>query len=96
METEISRPGRSRGTLLRSVLGAMLLATGCASGPAPAPVNLGGFSQAFKQGYSEGCDSAGALHPRRDEFRYRKDSEYRQGWDDGYSACGRSPRVFNP
>ena len=90
METEInSKPGRSRGKLLRSALGAMLLATGCASGPAPAPVNLGGFSPDFKQGYTDGCESAGAYSQRRDDARYRVGSEYMQGWDDGYSACRR-------
>ena len=90
METEFNCPGgRSRGTLLRSVLGAMLLATGCASGPAPPPVNLGGFSQAFKQGYTDGCESAGAYSQRRDEARYRTGSEYMQGWDDGYAVCAK-------
>ena len=88
METEFNCPGgRSRGTLLRSVLGAMLLATGCASGPASQPVNLGGFSQVFRQGYTDGCESSGAYSQRRDEARYRTGSEYMQGWDDGFNAC---------
>ena len=87
METEINRTGRSRGKLLRSALAAMLLATGCASDPAPPPVNLGGFSPAFKQGYTDGCESAGAHGQRRDEARYRAGSEYMLGWNDGYSAC---------
>jgi len=74
---------------LRAALGVALLAAGCASDPPPAAVNLGGFSQAFQQGYAEGCDSAATLIPRRNESRYRREPEYRQGWDDGNSACRR-------
>lgn len=74
------------GRWFRAALGATLLA-GCAGAPGTAPVNLGGFSTAFKQGYTDGCDSAGTRSPRRDEARYRTESEYMQGWDDGYSVC---------
>jgi hypothetical protein len=52
--------------LLWAAFGAALRA-GCAG--ATAPVNLGGFSQAFKHGYADGCDSAGAFGQRRDEAR---------------------------
>lgn len=81
-----SRAARPGGRLLRAALGATLL-VGCAGGTAP--VNLGGYSTAFKQGYSDGCGSAGALSQRRDEARYRTESEYMQGWNDGYSVCRR-------
>jgi len=81
------KPGRSWERLLQAALGATLL-VGCAGGTAP--VNLGGFSPAFKQGYVDGCESAGALSQRRDEPRYKTESEYVQGWNDGYSVCSRS------
>jgi len=81
-----TKPGRSWEKLFRAALGATLLA-GCAGGTAP--VNLGGFSPAFKQGYTDGCESAGALIQRRDEARYKTESEYMQGWNDGYSICAK-------
>jgi hypothetical protein len=49
-------------------------------------VNLSGYSPAFKQGYSDGCDSAGASR-RRDERRYKAETDYMMGWNDGNSAC---------
>jgi hypothetical protein len=64
------------------------LLVGCAGGTPP--VNLGGFSPAFKQGYTDGCESAGAVSQRRDETRYKAEADYMQGWNDGYSACRRS------
>ena len=82
------KPGRSWGKLFWAALAAALLA-GCAGAPGTAPVNLGGFSLAFKRGYTDGCESAGALSQRRDEARYGTESEYMQGWNDGYSACSR-------
>lgn len=52
----------------------------------PPPVNLSGYSAAFKQGYTDGCASVrGAT--RRDETRYRSDTDYMMGWSDGNSAC---------
>ncbi len=67
----------------------MLLLAGCAGSPTTGPVNLGGFSPAFKQGYIDGCESAGALSQRRDEPRYKREPEYMQGWNDGCSVCSR-------
>jgi hypothetical protein len=82
---------RFRGGCVVIVTGALL--AGCAGAPEPretrAPVNLGGFSASFKQGYAAGCDSAGARSPRRDESRYKTDDDYRMGWNDGLSACRR-------
>jgi hypothetical protein len=49
-------------------------------------VNLSGYSPAFKQGYADGCDSAGASR-RRDEQRYKSETDYMMGWNDGNSAC---------
>ena len=73
--------------------GAVLLAAvvaGCGA-PERAPErqpNLSGYSQAFKQGYADGCDSAGA-RKRRDEERYKAEADYKMGWNDGYSVCRR-------
>jgi len=50
------------------------------------PVNLSGYSPAFKAGYTDGCTSArGTL--RRDDGRYRSDNDYMMGWSDGNSVC---------
>ncbi|HJQ62329.1 MAG TPA: hypothetical protein VJ834_05665 [Burkholderiales bacterium] len=52
----------------------------------PPPVNLSGYSPAFKQGYTDGCASArGSM--RRDDARFRSDNDYMMGWSDGNSVC---------
>jgi hypothetical protein len=51
--------------------------------------NLSGYSLAFKQGYVEGCESAGSGSQRRNEGRYKSDMDYSMGWNDGYSICRR-------
>ncbi len=51
--------------------------------------NLSGYSMAFRQGYVEGCDSAGSRSRHRDEGRYKNDLDYLMGWNDGYSVCRR-------
>ena len=51
--------------------------------------NLSGYSLAFKQGYVEGCESAGSGSQRRNESRYKSDTDYSMGWNDGYSVCRR-------
>jgi hypothetical protein len=53
-----------------------------------APVNLSGYSPSFRQGYSDGCDSAGSRQ-RRNESRYKTESDYMMGWNDGFSVCQR-------
>lgn len=53
----------------------------------PAPVNLSGYSPAFKQGYADGCATARGGATQRDEARYRSDSDYMMGWGDGNSVC---------
>ena len=71
------------------VVFAAMLATGCANQPAPAAkFNLSGYPPEFKQGYADGCASAPALAARkRDEARFKGDTNYAQGWRDGYDIC---------
>jgi hypothetical protein len=80
------------GGLRGAVLAAALLA-GCTGGPgskpAPAPVNLSGYSPTFKEGYAEGCESAASRAQRRNEGRYKTEADYMMGWNDGFSACRR-------
>ena len=71
------------------VLAAALVA-GCASQPAPtlaAPgVNLSGYPPAFRTGYVDGCSSVNSAR-KRDDARFKSDSNYATGWRDGYSIC---------
>ncbi len=81
-------------TIDRMRLGVVALAAGlvagCGSAPEPKArvVNQSGYSDTFKQGYSEGCESAGGRQ-RRNESRYKTEVDYMIGWNDGYSACRR-------
>lgn len=55
-----------------------------AAKPAPPPrFNLTGYSTAFKQGYADAC----ATPKRRNSERFRTDTDYSMGWQDGQSAC---------
>ncbi|OGA13853.1 MAG: hypothetical protein A3H32_13185 [Betaproteobacteria bacterium RIFCSPLOWO2_02_FULL_63_19] len=51
-----------------------------------ANVNLSGFPPAFREGYSDGCASAGGRYAR-DETRFKYDQHYSQGWSDGRAIC---------
>jgi len=80
-------------------LASMLVVAGCAtqtppgttpavrSAAPPAPAapaaryNLAGYSEAFKQGYGDACAS------RRNAERYKADTDYQMGWNDGNSLC---------
>lgn len=84
------------------ILVAALVAAGCASGPLsrpdalpsaspnpPAPaVNLAGYPPAFRAGYADGCASVDGTK-KRDEARYKSDTGYKQGWQDGNDICRR-------
>ncbi len=62
--------------------------SGSRSDSGSANVNLNGYPVAFKQGYSDGCNSAGG-GTLRDRTRFKSDSQYAQGWRDGYDICTR-------
>lgn len=86
-------------TVLTMLLGACTLqqqspSGGVSDSPAPRPVpniNLSGYPPAFKDGFSDGCESLRGNY-RRDAARFGKDNNYTLGWQDGYSICGRQKR----
>jgi hypothetical protein len=63
----------------------------CTAQPRPTSqenVNLSGFPQAFKNGYSDGCASRSGPTVRS-ESRFKSDPQYAQGWRDGFDICAR-------
>ena len=56
--------------------------------PPPPSINLSGFPLPYRQGYADGCASAGGVQ-RRDEARYGSDPNYHTGWEDGIALCRR-------
>jgi hypothetical protein len=82
----------TRETATAIALAATLL-VGCGA-PAktqPSNINLAGFPAAFKEGYSDGCQSVGSqASMRRDDKRFASDRQYASGWRDGFDACSRS------
>ena len=71
----------------------VMLLAGCAEQPvvkqpSPPPINLSGYSPAFRAGFTDGCDTARGTQ-RRDEKRYGEDRQYAQGWSDGRSICAK-------
>lgn len=86
-------PARSRPRWVRAAAAVVVLALiGCAQ-RAPTegsrvPVNLSGYSAAFKDGFTAGCDTARGK-ARRDDGRFKADEQYARGWDDGRSICSR-------
>lgn len=77
------------GNRALALIGAMLAGCTAAPGPKPPQVNLGGYSETFRQGYAEGCESAGSRIQRRNEARYKTEADYVMGWNDGFSVCKR-------
>ena len=74
---------------LCTVLGMAVFSFGCTPAHRGTDrLNLSGYSAAFRQGYADGCDSAQSTL-RRDAKRYRSDADYKFGWNDGYSVCGK-------
>ena len=75
-----------------ALLAACAAPSGSPSGSGPAKVNLNGYPPAFKEGYSDGCNSAaGGLS--RDRARFKSDLQYAQGWRDGYDICTRHSQL---
>ena len=73
-----------------------VILAGCAtqptSSPTPTPpkINLSGYPPEFRHGYTDGCASAQPNAGRkRDDTRFKTDSNYAQGWQDGYDICRR-------
>lgn len=54
--------------------------------PPPAAVNLSGFPLTYRQGYADGCASAGGRE-QKDSTRFAADGNYRTGWQDGLAMC---------
>ncbi len=54
--------------------------------PPPPAVNLAGFPLPYRQGYADGCASAGGGE-RKDAARFAADGNYRTGWHDGRAIC---------
>lgn len=51
-------------------------------------INLSGFPAEFREGYSDGCNSArSVVGTRKDEKRMKSDPQYAAGWRDGYDMC---------
>jgi hypothetical protein len=62
------------------------------SGPLPPSTrptyNLAGYPPAFKDGYIDGCETAKKTsYGFKDKHRFSKDSQYRNGWKDGFNIC---------
>ena len=56
--------------------------------PPPPPVNLEGFPLPYRQGFADGCASAGGVE-RKDVTRFAAGGNYRTGWQDGLAQCRR-------
>jgi hypothetical protein len=54
--------------------------------PPPPKVNLSGFPLPYRQGYADGCASAGGTE-HKDAARFSADMNYRTGWTDGRGLC---------
>lgn len=79
---------KTNAGVLLSLLAALALG-GCEtrlSSTPPGPIE-------YRQGFAAGCDSGyvAAGHPyygaRKDALRYRYESLYQEGWDDGFATC---------
>ena len=86
-------PSDAHCVWLAAACAVLFLLGGCASEPekprsTEPPVNLSGYSPAFKKGFKDGCSTAqGKL--RRDEKRFGAETQYAQGWEDGRAICSR-------
>ena len=58
---------------------------------APRPqYNLAGYPPAIRDGYIDGCETARqSSYGRKDDKRMAADPQYKMGWNDGFSICGK-------
>ena len=52
------------------------------------PVNLSGYSPAFREGFGDGCETARG-RSKKNDARYAEEVQYRRGWDDASAICAR-------
>jgi len=78
-----------------SLIGALFLLLGCTpKNPTPMDlaqtpvqkVDLSNKSQAFKDGFNDGCETAKGNYTK-DSSRFKSDPEYNEGWFAGRSSC---------
>jgi hypothetical protein len=70
------------------------MAIGCTTPEKKEPnVNLAGYPPAFRAGYLDGCNSARRpSSAKKDEERFKQESQYAAGWRDGYDICSRQKK----
>lgn len=56
--------------------------------PSAPGINLSGYPPGFRAGYADGCISVEGAR-KRDEARFKNDTDYAQGWRDGTDICKR-------
>lgn len=58
---------------------------------APRPqYNLAGYPPSVRDGYIDGCETARqSSYGRKDDKRMAADAQYKMGWNDGFSICGK-------
>jgi len=54
----------------------------------PPAINLSGFPLPYRQGYADGCATAGGRE-QKDASRFAADGNYHTGWLDGRALCAR-------
>lgn len=60
-----------------------------AEAPRPA-YNLAGYPPPVREGYIDGCETARrSSYGRKDLKRFGEDPQYKMGWNDGFSICGK-------
>jgi hypothetical protein len=72
----------------------LALTIGCTTPERKEPnVNLAGYPPAFQDGYMDGCNSARRPEsPKKDEERYKQESQYAAGWRDGHDICSKQKK----
>jgi hypothetical protein len=72
----------------------VLTAVACTPPKKEANVNLTGYPPAFRDGYLDGCETSKRTSGRkRDEERFKHDSQYASGWRDGNDICTRQQKT---